>query len=115
MIRRPPRSTLFPYTTLFRSLPTRDRRVGKRRAHHRTHRRRARPDRRSRHICGVPRRRSLLPKTIRMKLADRMARIGVERAFAVNMRARAPEAKGHSILHFEIGQPDFETPRHIID
>src|SRR3990167_5413471 len=25
MIRRPPRSTLFPYTTLFRSLPTEDR------------------------------------------------------------------------------------------
>src|SRR2546430_13650752 len=25
MIRRPPRSTLFPYTTLFRSLPGRDR------------------------------------------------------------------------------------------
>src|SRR5258708_25577230 len=24
MIRRPPRSTLFPYTTLFRSAPTRD-------------------------------------------------------------------------------------------
>src|SRR5437016_10618505 len=27
MIRRPPRSTLFPYTTLFRSLPLRDRRA----------------------------------------------------------------------------------------
>src|SRR5256885_8784227 len=27
MIRRPPRSTLFPYTTLFRSLPLRDRPV----------------------------------------------------------------------------------------
>src|SRR2546430_9361287 len=26
MIRRPPRSTLFPYTTLFRSRPARDRR-----------------------------------------------------------------------------------------
>src|SRR3989442_6413642 len=31
MIRRPPRSTLFPYTTLFRSAPPR-RRVGQRRA-----------------------------------------------------------------------------------
>src|SRR3712207_7395113 len=28
MIRRPPRSTLFPYTTLFRSLADRQRRVG---------------------------------------------------------------------------------------
>src|SRR3989454_2919866 len=30
MIRRPPRSTLFPYTTLFRSLPGRDGREGRR-------------------------------------------------------------------------------------
>jgi aspartate/methionine/tyrosine aminotransferase len=50
-----------------------------------------------------------------MKLAERMARIGVEGAFAVNMRARALEAKGRSILHFEMGEPDFDTPRHIID
>src|SRR5258708_11646842 len=28
MIRRPPRSTLFPYTTLFRSLPALDENVG---------------------------------------------------------------------------------------
>src|SRR2546430_4358781 len=28
MIRRPPRSTLFPYTTLFRSAPDRDERAG---------------------------------------------------------------------------------------
>src|SRR2546422_9398467 len=35
MIRRPPRSTLFPYTTLFRSrrAPVRDRQVGRRLAH----------------------------------------------------------------------------------
>src|SRR3712207_7973191 len=31
MIRRPPRSTLFPYTTLFRSPPQRVRRAGDRR------------------------------------------------------------------------------------
>src|SRR5256885_17180493 len=30
MIRRPPRSTLFPYTTLFRSLPWRRQQVGDR-------------------------------------------------------------------------------------
>src|ERR1035438_7564550 len=28
MIRRPPRSTLFPYTTLFRSIPGRPRQIG---------------------------------------------------------------------------------------
>src|SRR5271167_3097637 len=35
MIRRPPRSTLFPYTTLFRSVFCRRRRVGHWRAPHR--------------------------------------------------------------------------------
>src|SRR5258708_35618388 len=49
MIRRPPRSTLFPYTTLFRS------------------------------------------------------------------RARALEAKGHDVVHLEIGEPDFDTPAHVVD
>src|SRR5438445_13425019 len=29
MIRRPPRSTLFPYTTLFRSVPAREVRLGR--------------------------------------------------------------------------------------
>src|SRR2546425_9033541 len=41
MIRRPPRSTLFPYTTLFRSQRRPDRHARRRRAHrHRGHRRR---------------------------------------------------------------------------
>src|SRR5256885_7680918 len=45
MIRRPPRSTLFPYTTLFRSAGQRDRRRGRRRAEPGVHRSRlpARP------------------------------------------------------------------------
>src|SRR3712207_8316900 len=33
MIRRPPRSTLFPYTTLFRSMPVREEATGRRRQH----------------------------------------------------------------------------------
>src|SRR2546422_5808586 len=33
MIRRPPRSTLFPYTTLFRSRPGRQPRIGKTESH----------------------------------------------------------------------------------
>ncbi|HWR52949.1 MAG TPA: pyridoxal phosphate-dependent aminotransferase [Bryobacteraceae bacterium] len=48
-----------------------------------------------------------------MKLADRMARIGVETAFDVLVQARKLEAEGRSIIHLEIGEPDFETPRHI--
>src|SRR5687767_15257257 len=40
MIRRPPRSTLFPYTTLFRSSQTRDHRMGASALHLRRERRR---------------------------------------------------------------------------
>ncbi len=50
-----------------------------------------------------------------MKLADRMQRIGVESAFDVLVRARALEAQGKSVIHLEIGEPDFPTPQHIVD
>lgn len=48
-----------------------------------------------------------------MKLAARMQRIGVETAFEVLVRARALEAQGRSIIHLEIGEPDFDTPEYI--
>ena len=48
-----------------------------------------------------------------MKLAERMNRIAVETAFEVLVRARALEAQGRSIIHLEIGEPDFETPAHV--
>jgi aspartate/methionine/tyrosine aminotransferase len=44
-----------------------------------------------------------------------MTRIGTESAFEVLMRARALEAQGRKIIHLEIGQPDFPTPRHIVE
>ena len=50
-----------------------------------------------------------------MKLADRMNRIGVESAFDVLVRAKALEAAGRSVIHLEIGEPDFPTPRHVIE
>ncbi len=50
-----------------------------------------------------------------MNLADRMSRIGVESAFDVLVRARALEARGQSVIHLEIGEPDFPTPRHIVE
>jgi aspartate aminotransferase len=50
-----------------------------------------------------------------MKLADRMNRIGIEAAFDVLVRAKALEAQGRSIIHLEIGEPDFPTPPHIIE
>ena len=50
-----------------------------------------------------------------MYLADRTNRLGTETAFEVLARARALEAQGKSIIHLEIGEPDFDTPRHIIE
>jgi aspartate aminotransferase len=50
-----------------------------------------------------------------MKLADRMNRLGTETAFEVLARARALEAQGRSIVHLEIGEPDFDTPKHVVE
>ena len=44
-----------------------------------------------------------------------MSRIGVESAFDVLVRARALEAQGRSVVHLEIGEPDFATPPHVIE
>ncbi len=50
-----------------------------------------------------------------MRLAASMSRLGTESAFEVLARARALEAQGRKIVHLEIGEPDFDTPRHIRD
>ncbi len=50
-----------------------------------------------------------------MRLAQRMERIGVETAFEVLVKARALEARGRSVVHLELGEPDFATPRHIVE
>ena len=49
------------------------------------------------------------------KLASAMSRLGTETAFSVLARARQLEAKGKSVIHLEIGEPDFDTPSNIID
>ncbi|HEY5630223.1 MAG TPA: pyridoxal phosphate-dependent aminotransferase [Candidatus Limnocylindrales bacterium] len=48
-----------------------------------------------------------------MQLAQRMASIGTETAFEAAARARALEATGRSIVHLEIGEPDFDTPANV--
>jgi aspartate aminotransferase len=50
-----------------------------------------------------------------LRLAKRMSRLGTETAFEVLVKAKALEAKGRDIVHLEIGEPDFDTPRNIID
>jgi aspartate/methionine/tyrosine aminotransferase len=46
-------------------------------------------------------------------LADRMAVLGTETSFEVLARAKALERQGKSIIHLEIGEPDFNTPQNI--
>jgi aspartate/methionine/tyrosine aminotransferase len=50
-----------------------------------------------------------------MRLASRIARLEIESAFDVLVRARALEAEGRSIIHLELGEPDFPTPPQIIE
>jgi aspartate aminotransferase len=50
-----------------------------------------------------------------MQLAERVNRLVIESAFDLLARARALEAQGRHIIHLEIGEPDFDTPRPIVD
>lgn len=50
---------------------------------------------------------------MKLRLAERMYRLGTETAFEVAARARALEAQGKPIIHLEIGEPDFDTPKHV--
>ncbi|MBI3667247.1 MAG: pyridoxal phosphate-dependent aminotransferase [Acidobacteria bacterium] len=49
-----------------------------------------------------------------MQLAQRMQRLGTETAFDVLVKARKLEAQGRSVIHLELGEPDFATPANII-
>ena len=50
-----------------------------------------------------------------LQLARRMSRLGTETAFEVLNKARALEHQGKSIIHLEIGEPDFDTPANVIE
>ena len=50
-----------------------------------------------------------------MNLSNRMGKLSGEGAFEVLVRAQALERQGRSIIHLEIGQPNFATPDHIVD
>jgi aspartate/methionine/tyrosine aminotransferase len=51
--------------------------------------------------------------TTARRIAARMGSIGTESAFEVSARARALEAQGKSIIHLQIGEPDFDTPANV--
>ena len=50
-----------------------------------------------------------------LQLARRMSRLGTETAFEVLNKARALERQGRSIIHLEIGEPDFDTPANVVE
>ncbi|RLI21335.1 pyridoxal phosphate-dependent aminotransferase [Candidatus Bathyarchaeota archaeon] len=45
--------------------------------------------------------------------AERMKTLGTETAFEVLAKAKALEKQGKDIVHLEIGEPDFDTPKNI--
>jgi aspartate/methionine/tyrosine aminotransferase len=44
-----------------------------------------------------------------------MGRLGTETAFSVLAKAKALEAEGREVIHLEIGEPDFDTPPHVVE
>jgi len=50
-----------------------------------------------------------------MKLAKSLSRLGTESAFKILADAKKLEKDGKKIIHLSIGQPDFKTPKHIIN
>ena len=50
-----------------------------------------------------------------MKLAKSLDNLGTESAFAVLAEAKKLEAKGQPMIHMGLGQPDFKTPKHVVE
>ena len=50
-----------------------------------------------------------------MQISDGMSRLGTESAFEVLAQAKKLEAQGKSIIHLQIGEPDFNTPANICE
>jgi aspartate aminotransferase len=50
-----------------------------------------------------------------LQLARRMSRLGTETAFEVLSKAKELERQGKSIIHLEIGEPDFDTPGNVVE
>ncbi|MDB4834860.1 aminotransferase class I/II-fold pyridoxal phosphate-dependent enzyme [Candidatus Pelagibacter sp.] len=50
-----------------------------------------------------------------MKLAASLYRLGTESAFSVLAEAKKLEAAGNPMIHLGLGQPDFKTPKHVVE
>jgi len=50
-----------------------------------------------------------------MKLAKNVERLGTESAFKILAEAKKLEAEGKKIIDLSLGQPDFKSPKHVVD
>lgn len=50
-----------------------------------------------------------------MRISDRLARIKPSATLAVNAKAQELRAEGREIVSLAVGQPDFNTPKHVCD
>ena len=50
-----------------------------------------------------------------LQLAGNLDRLGTETAFEVLARAAELQRQGRDIINLGIGQPDFQTPQHIVE
>ncbi|MFO7297946.1 MAG: aminotransferase class I/II-fold pyridoxal phosphate-dependent enzyme, partial [Pseudomonadota bacterium] len=50
-----------------------------------------------------------------LQLAENLNRLGTETAFEVLARAAELQRQGRDIINLGIGQPDFQTPPHIVE
>ena len=50
-----------------------------------------------------------------MLLAESLSRLGTETAFEVLARAAELQRQGKDVINLGIGQPDFQTPAHIVE
>ena len=50
-----------------------------------------------------------------MQYTERIARLESEGAFAVLAKAKQMEAEGKSVIHLQIGEPDFDTPKNVCE
>ena len=54
-------------------------------------------------------------KPVKEYLADNLNRLGTETAFDILTRAKKLEREGKDIIHLSLGEPDFDTPKHICE
>ena len=50
-----------------------------------------------------------------LKLSKALNRLGTETAFKILAEAKKLEAQGKPMIHLSLGQPDFKTPKHIVE